>query len=245
MASGNDMAQDLKQIHERLEFCEELIAEVERHLTAFQQRFVETKFEKNGPNTWAYARIKSDLPISLTTRAGLTANEIRSCLDALAWVLAVERNATDPAKRIYFPISQNEQKLLNRFARGGDLHQAFSAADEQTLIGFQPYDGGNQILFQMSQADNLRKHRKSLVVSVQGSISPTGSGYIGVMLNTMELLTEPDVWHQIGMYNNTTTPTKIRSELHYNEPGLLQGVGVAQALRTFLAEAGNIVSAFD
>lgn len=241
------MAEDLKQVHERLSFCRELIEETKAHLDDFVKKAVSEKFERNGPNIWAYARIEYDLPISTSTRAGLVVNEIRATLDALAWILATERNHTPPRRNIYFPIARDEEKLLAQFKKRGNLHKAFAKNDEDTIIGFAPYSGGNDTLFMMHEADNIRKHRKSLVVAVQGSISATGPGRVGLMMNNMDInaIANPGEWKPVGMFNNSTASMRVRSEIRYNEPGLLEQIEVVQALREFWSEALRIVSAFD
>ncbi|MCF6112300.1 hypothetical protein [Mesorhizobium muleiense] len=162
------MHTDLTEIRERLDFCELEINRFSREVMTyanhgFKSRMVDFPASPS-PVKHIYATMIQPIPVSLRSRAGMVANEIRACLDALACVLAA-RNRQD-TKGVYFPVKNDATAFSGD---GRNKIKKLSGPDQDIIRSVQPYQAGNSsILYLLHEADIWRKHIK-LVVSAGGA----------------------------------------------------------------------------
>tara|TARA_R110000824_G_scaffold11585_6_gene50732 strand:- start:2159 stop:2938 length:780 start_codon:yes stop_codon:yes gene_type:complete len=168
------MINDLYEVYERLALSKtditslsELVKKSVRENVAF------TYVPKEGRpgDSDIYVRQIKKFPIELRSRSGTIINELRSCLDSLACVLAERNNQS--AKNVYFPIS----KSLTIFETDGMRKiKNLSEADKNTIVEISPYMNGNPTLFRLHHADIERKHIRLLGVGTSNSGAHFGGG---------------------------------------------------------------------
>ncbi|ESW92917.1 hypothetical protein NKL07_21785 [Mesorhizobium sp. C280B] len=183
----------MTEIHERLDFCGLEIERFAREVMAYANHGFKSRMadfpSSPSPVKHIYATMVKPIPIALRCRAGMIANEIRACLDALACVLAA-RNGQD-TKGVYFPVKENAAE----FAKDGrNKIKKLSGIDQGVIASVQPYQPGNSgILYLLHEADIFRKHIK-LVMSGGGAggigFGSGGAAFMGSTNTAPPLFTE-------------------------------------------------------
>ncbi|NCP11359.1 MAG: hypothetical protein GW859_05285 [Sphingomonadales bacterium] len=240
------MVADLQELRERLNWAraeaERLPAEIEHYATSKIIWKFETR--NDAPGFLLTATCKSDIPVAIRARAGTTVNEIRSCLDGLASVLA-ERNQRT-ANGVSFPISKTESQFLEK--RSQEKIRKLSDDDKLAIAALKPYavdskgEPGNVLLWGLHSADVRRKHQR-LLVAAQNNKMMFGNGYIDEMRflgNTVKL----------GRNEIATTGPLFSSSVYfpaditYAEPDVLRGRSVVKTLHEFADLVDSIILIF-
>jgi hypothetical protein len=107
--TSKSKADDLSELLERISLCREDITKFAAEIKSFCATGLKVSVEQVAPPSQfyeVYLTLEQTLPVAISRRAGMIANEIRSCLDGLASQLAI-RNKQDP-KTVYFPISKSK-----------------------------------------------------------------------------------------------------------------------------------------
>ena len=169
------MSADLIEIRERLRYQLSKIESLEKDLTNYAGESIIFRREHNGDAIVGgtddgeyfslFAVMMAPVPISVRADAGLIANELRSCLDALACVLAT-RNLKSP-KSTYFPISKTKCVF---FDDGVKKLRNISIADQHYIMSIKPYGGGNSVLYGLHEIDRTRKHTRLGVWATGSSV---------------------------------------------------------------------------
>ncbi len=101
-----------------------------------------------------------EVPGDLSLIIGDVLHNLRSALDHLAWRL-VELNNKTPNRNTQFVICANQTAFQNRVAQGALREMSQTA---RTFIeNLHPYRGGDDILWQLNELENIDKHRLLLV----------------------------------------------------------------------------------
>ena len=184
------------------------------------------------------------IPIGVRARSGTIANEIRSCLDALATELA-KRNNKEEA---YFPVAR-EESAFETVKGLRDRLKKFRNADREAIMAFRPFgtgkDGlpGNPILYGLHHADIKRKHHK-LVAKAASPRMSFNEGHIGEMHTYSGQLRIPGKT-EIGRISlNSSAWIRFDPIVQYSEPDMLRGRPLVETLNEFADVAESIVSAF-
>jgi hypothetical protein len=114
-------------------------------------------------------RLSEDLPNIVFDAA----NNLRSALDQAAFQIAVRHTGSAAPKHAKFPVGPTRDHMLNNLAGGcKDLPQEI-----QTLFsGFEPYMGGNDILWALNELCNAPKHKTLVPVQLSGGAITISNG---------------------------------------------------------------------
>lgn len=254
------MSHDLHELEERIKWARQEIAAIEEGLRRYANAHIKLKtqgslaamrhrilygFPKKSSVIRLMAVIDAPVPIAVTARSGTTANELRSCLDGLASVLA-ERNGRT-AKGVYFPIVENESSF-DTDKRVKDKVRKLTQEQLDQLMKWRPFltgnDGkeGNLLLWGLHQSDVARKHHR-LAAHVTGGGVVLGDGHVGEMsieIGTLEVGTT-----QVGtLSGDSRANLSLIPDFAYAEPDVLRGRPVVETLNEFADLVEAIVSSF-
>lgn len=251
------MADDLIEIHERIEFVRSEIERFNRECWRFFLGAVKVTNDVDGGSYRVLATLREPIPVRLKSTAGMLTNELRSCLDSLACVLAI-RNQCQNVRNVQFPIYAHK-KYLDDDKRGrlADL----KAADRKKILDLEPYAEGNPLLFGLHEADRTRKHQRLLVsagqsagASVEGMHFLPGTTMVGCVIDgapvdqlhiTGESIQEVGQTALIAWGSGRPASVHPTFTLGYAEPEVLIGYTVPYALNAFSDLVQEIVGKFD
>jgi hypothetical protein len=244
------MQGDLSELLERVEFCGKRSQELQARIL---------QLAGNSISHWLFpwgqpgvGEIKAKLlvppPVSLRQEVGMIVNEQRSILDALACTLAT-RNGANHTKDVYFPITKTREGFYEDLGRR--KIRKLSVTDQDAIEKLKPWlptvedpGDGNITLFQLHEADRVRKHRNLLKWACLGRVFPTGNGHIGSMS------TSPVVFHEVGkeerlaFFTGVTCDLGVQLDIIYIEPEALAGHPVSALLPAFNDAVADIVRSF-
>ena len=114
------MADDLTELHERVEASRHAIVNLSRDIKKFCDEYI---VMSRSSESWAillnpddnkiteaiFLKQTNKVPVGILSAAGMITNEIRACLDGLACALAVRNDKT--TDNVYFPISRSKTSL--------------------------------------------------------------------------------------------------------------------------------------
>lgn len=182
------MSNDLAEIIERLEAVSLDIEAIERMEALFVQRHVElVKYNQiispspsirpHMLSSWTM-KVTGLPPVGLRSKIGTVANEMRSCLDELAYRLALRNNASEAElKKVCFPIVKSEEEF-KKFGLKTRISM-LNEVDRRKIELIKPWKTENDILFQLSVIDNMRKHQRLMACLSQSSGFSPGMVSIG------------------------------------------------------------------
>lgn len=150
------MSDPLESPRLRLAAAKEHLGDFHRLCGAYFEATPYTRFTEDEPNTGLHVdklRFTKPLPVRLVTLAAQTVEHLRSALDQTCKAIAKARGTH--RRSSYFPFSETAADLdvvIGKRSKG--------IPDEiVTLIRtFQPYKGGNNILWALNLAANTNKH---------------------------------------------------------------------------------------
>lgn len=147
------MADDLQELGERLDWCENQLKSCKSDIGNFYDNSVETDQKVTDDGLAVYIRMGASIPVSFRSNYGCILNETRATLDALANCLARRNGVTKD--KASFPISKNEESL-NKDVR--EKLVGVSKTDKLKIIELKPYGGGDDLLRKLHDLDIQRKH---------------------------------------------------------------------------------------
>lgn len=188
--------------------------------------------------------IKESVSVGIRARSGTIANEIRSCLDALATTLA-EANGKREA---YFPVGETED-IFETDPRMRRRIEKFRTADAETLLSFRPFatgkDGepGNLLIYGLHHADIRRKHHRLSAKDVNHAIC-FGTGTLRNLQMYGNPIRAPGKT-RIGQISlDSTIRIDFEPILAYTEPNVLRGLPLIKTLDDFADVSETVVRAF-
>ncbi len=141
------------------------IARAKKHLTDLADATV--AFVEAGTQPYSIAvereadkvlyRVKdvAEIPAVIPCILGDFIHNLRSALDILVCDLARHNGCKDVSDHC-FPIGKNAHAFKSRF--GGAIEQSLSKPARKAIKALNPYKGGNDDLWALSQLDNIDKH---------------------------------------------------------------------------------------
>ena len=149
-----------------------VMAKIERarqHIRDFEARrelFIQSRpydVVRDDPQAGVYGfvlRFRCKPPRDMPLTIGDAVHNLRSALDHLAWQL-VEANGQTPSKDTAFPIFETADKYKKHSA---SRVEGMSTGAISLINAIQPYQGGNDDLWELHRLDILDKHRLQYVV---------------------------------------------------------------------------------
>ena len=141
------------------------IADLERHVVAFEncgayKTVAET--DPNFPNKLVHKiKVIKPLPDVLAVVAGEAAHHLRSALDCAGYEVAVASGKVAP-KNCMFPFARDVDNLKTSLGNAKDIPQEILAV----MCAFQPYKGGDDLLWALNQIDICDKHKMLTPVGI-------------------------------------------------------------------------------
>lgn len=243
------MENDLSELLERVEFCRQKTDELQGRITQLAGKSISHwLFPWGSPGV---GEIKATLlahpPVSLRQEVGMIVNEQRAILDALACTLAT-RNGANHTNDVYFPITKTKEGF---FQRGQDKIRKISFTDQQTIEAIKPWapsddnpEDGNLVLFQLHDADRVRKHQNLLKWACLGGVYPAGNGHIGMMTTEMVVFQDVGKEEVLAFFSGVTCGLAVQFEIVYAEPASLDGHAVRPLLSRFTDIVDEVVRSF-
>jgi len=201
------------------------------------------------------------IPEKVNLISGDIIQNLRSALDHLAYELFIkESGGTVSGHRVYFPIEKDAQTYENDKNRKTN---GISAEAKLLIDSVKPYKGGSDVLWRIHELNNLDKHR--LLVTVGSSF---GSLDLGAHMHEMMkksfpghdflsiplFIRPPDILFplKIGdeLFSDAPGAEEIPNmqfqfKILLNEPGIVEGEPVAEALQSMIDEVDKLVPFFE
>jgi len=171
------------------------IARAEKHFVELQQeidgfgyenpyeRVTELHPEKPG-HILEKIRMTKPIPPSIADKTADVAISLRSVLDNAGYTLALAAGVKDP-KHCAFPFAGDITKMGNNLGRSKDIPEKI----HPLFCGFQPYKGGNDLLWALNEIANTDKHK--MVIPIGQALRPYGTNVRGTGFFSMP---QPHVW---------------------------------------------------
>jgi len=127
-----------------------------------------------------------DIPPEIACVLGDVLHNLRCTLDHLAYQLALSVSGSSLAHpdRIYFPITETQEKYEKRKLSGDPFLTILSPGAVAAVDRLKPYRGGNDGLWWLHALNNIDKHR--MVVTAAGSGASVDLGLGHNMLKSLE-----------------------------------------------------------
>ncbi|MET4238594.1 hypothetical protein [Bradyrhizobium sp. RT10b] len=236
------MADDLKQIKDRIAHCKQQNAALMKDVGSYLDKNILAREDTSEP-PWHVIKVQlqEPPPIWILTPTGQIINELRSCLDALATRLAIRNGKSTSG--VYFPISKDAAVFA---ADGLQKIKKLSLADQKRITDLQPHGDANPKLFGFHDFDRNRKHVELGVQGAGNSGFGLRNGSVHVMLG------QPGGQLEVGVDKSVVAfipdgpcQFRITNRLTFSNPAQLAGLTVTQEIEWFAEEVERIVMLFD
>lgn len=244
------MQNDLSELIDRIELCRVRGRDIERKVTDLARSSIAC-WVQHGAQSRAgevKAKLLAHPPLSLRQEVGMLVNEQRTILDGLTSVLAT-RNGHNDVRGVYFPITKTKEVFNDKHTTS--KFRKLSDAQIRTIETFKPWlpsakdpEDGNRLLFQLHEADRVRKHQNLLRWSCLGGVHPTGDGYIGTLQTHGVIFSEIEKEEHLAFFSDVTCQLVATFTMIYDGPPALHGRPVAPLLSHFCDAISEIVQAF-
>jgi hypothetical protein len=205
------------------------------------------------PNNVVVAVQREELPRSFNVEIGAHLNAIRSGLDLLASALA-GRYGICPPESAFFPIARSEDEFRRCGSRSASFVAGLPPAERSRLEALKPYHGGNDDLWSLHQLDNMRKHRRLLIVTAEPELfSVQGSGVhqhftpvaTATGLMRADNVSERKVVLGLMAKDAPLYDMKFTPHLLFDESAITRRRRVVRTLREFAQLATSVIMLFD
>ncbi len=160
-----------------------MIRHAERHIAEFQARInaffhdkpwaIVVEKDSDGVTNVLKVKFTKELSDELPHLVFDAANNLRSALDQIAFVVGVKHKGIDSPKSAKFPFGPTEADMLNNLAGGcKDLPTEI----RDLFKGFKPYKGGNNALWALNELCNTPKHKILYPAVMEGGVVGFGRG---------------------------------------------------------------------
>ena len=199
-----------------------------------------------------------EVPIEIPLLAGEVIHNLRSALDYVAYRLFIINTPEGDGKHIYFPISDDSVKYaFEKVKKTNGLSQPA----KDLIDSFNPYKGGNDVLWQIHRLNNIDKHR--LLVTVGSSFKSIDMGGFGLRKHFPDIAATVEIPPLFFNAGDNLFPLKEGDELFIDLPdaegdkqmkfkfnlvlhesGIIEGENIVEVLNKMIAETVSIISDF-
>jgi hypothetical protein len=168
--------------------AKEHLADFERKVWEFRQlkpygTIIEADSKRPGHQIHK-VKMTQPLPESLCNIVGDIVGNLRGALDTAAYGIAVAAGKTNP-KNTAFPFAGSVTQMANSLGRSKDLPKEI----QSLFCGFQPYPGGNDILWALNEMCNADKHKILIPMGTAIVCRTAGANVTGFFS-----MPDPHVW---------------------------------------------------
>jgi hypothetical protein len=236
------MANDLSEIHDRLDYCKSETGKLRDEIDGFYRDAIEIRVIDAVAFISLQARQTTPLPISIPLRGGTIIHEARACLDALACVLAIRNGKSTSGT--YFPISKSQDVFNDD---GIKKIKKLSLIDQEKIVNLKPFKGADDFLFGIHDLDRIRKHVRLFSSSIGRDgiqFDPSGYFYLMKFVGISDL---SDVWQPYAVLGpgSRWTSMSVNGLIRLNEPPELRGADLMTIVPRFIKQVREIVGLFD
>ena len=188
-SSVNPLADEFENSLRKIARAEKHFADLQREIIEFEQsdpyeRVIEPHPDKPDHQVHKIKLTKA-LPESLTDIVGDIAQNLRNALDNAGYTVAVLAAPNTDPKFAAFPFAGSAAQMANALGRSKDIPQQI----QSLFCGFQPYPGGDDLLWALNEICITDKHKIAVPVgagSVRLGASVRGTGFFD--------MPDPHVW---------------------------------------------------
>ncbi len=194
--------------------------------------------------------------------AGEVIQDLRSALDYLAYQLVVAGLGSAPTnpRYIYYPIADSEtQYLAARDRKVKGMSKAAIAGIDAT----KPYKGGNEVLWRISELNNVDKHRLLITVGSAFQSVDVGSHMSAMMTKQFPDFPMPELSLFLrpadrlfplnpgvellidSIDNEVNEKMQFRFNVAFGEAGVMDGEPMAETIQEMIVEVERIVLSFE
>ncbi len=233
--------------------------ELDNEIKSFTQKNpYEIGWQKESDGAIKYFMTKVEtIPDNVNLLVGEVLQNLRTALDHMAVQIYSKRRMNTNIRSIFFPINESEVKF-NEWTKKAP--KEFSKDVINEIISIKPYRGGNDLLWQLNELNNIDKHR--MLVTAGECFSGVDIGkYVSEMMKTLSgssisneddsiIIAESKVDFPLVVGYNLFTDNvskegssdwKFRFEIVIYEPGVVEGVDVIILLKKMIEEVKRIV----
>jgi hypothetical protein len=220
--------------------AEKHFADLEREIEAFGQkqpykRVTEPHPDKPGHFIFKIKMTEELPPVIADTTADIVSS-LRSALDNAGYAIAVAAGVKEP-KNSAFPFAGTLTQMPNALGRAKDIPEPIHSL----FCGFQPYKGGNDLLWALNQVAITDKHKVVVPIGqgfVRNRASAQGRGFVSIP--------DPPVWDrtknemvilELGPGAECDYDFDFTFFVAFNEIALIDG----KPILTILPQFGSIV----
>jgi hypothetical protein len=129
-------------------------------------------------------RMTREIPASIADKTADIIISLRSALDNAGYAIALAAGVKEP-KHSAFPFAGSVANMTNALGRSKDIPEKI----HPLFCGFQPYKGGNDLLWALNEVANTDKHR--MIIPIGQSMVRYGANVKGTGFFSMP---NPHVW---------------------------------------------------
>jgi hypothetical protein len=258
--------QALSAIRVKIARAKHHLGEVKRQIESFMESTPYKVGTKRDPATRKliyYVAGVSETPSSIAAATGDVLQNLRSALDHLAFRLVTVGLGGYPPhpRKIMFPIADTQAQYQNNRDQGTKGARAAAVA---ALDAIQPYQGGNDRLWQLHSLNNIDKHRLLLTVgSVFHSIDlgadmamrmkkewppgrpfpPMQPMFFGITPRQFPLTVGVHLFTGAAD-DDVNESMRFRFEVAFGEPGIVNGEPLLETLQQMADMVDNLAVGF-
>jgi|SRR5208282_1760114 len=131
-------------------------------------------------------KMTKEIPASIADTTADVVNNLRNALDNSGYAVAVASGVADP-KFSAFPFARSVAQMANSLGRSKDIPKEI----QSLFCGFQPYLGGDDLLWALNEICNGDKHK--MVIPIGTGMVRAAAGVESVGYFSMP---EPHVWNR-------------------------------------------------
>jgi hypothetical protein len=234
------MSDPLSSSRQKLARAEKHFVDLQKEISEFSQQnpyeqVTEAHLDKPG-FTIEKVRMTKEIPASIADLTADIAISLRSALDNAGYAIAVAAGVNNP-KHCAFPFAGSAAQMANALGRSKDI----PVGVQSLFCGFQPYKGGNDLLWALNEVANTDKHK--MVIPIGQALTRYGASVSGTGFFSMP---DPHVWDrtknemkliELGPSATYKYDFQFRFFMAFHDIEFIDGKSVVKVLMQF----GNIV----
>jgi hypothetical protein len=182
------MNDPLSSSRQKLARAEKHFVDLKMEISEFSQQNPYEQVAEPHPDkpgfTIEKVRMTKEIPATIADLTADIAISLRSALDNAGYAIAVASGVNNP-KHCAFPFAGSAAQMANALGRSKDIPEKI----QSLFCGFQPYKGGNDLLWVLNEVANTDKHK--MVIPIGHGLARYGASVRGTGFFSMP---DPHVW---------------------------------------------------
>ncbi len=242
------LAERLALVRRKTERAKKHLADLENEVGKFMQSNpyrLGTRMDSDSDKRLYYLTAVQDIPGDIVMTIGDVVHNLRCALDHLAHQLVLVGSPGKPVGRVQFPVFKDKASF-EKAIKGNSIVNGASQGAIDAIKALEPYQGGNDYIWVISQLDNADKHRSILAVgsamrSINNGMTMKAIDGQDVPVSLFVAPCARRVPLKVGDVLFATSDTEVNRDLKFTfevafgEPGLME----AQPVVPRLQEASN------